>query len=160
MARHLRHYQDRGWRLDGTRSQDMCTCCYSIGCDPMSMSLAFQRKINDRLRQHRCPACGKPRGFCTCKSCLPDHGEGVKLVQTHNNRKLRKALADIKARELAAQLWRRNIERIADELGDEVAGDVSYALYRHERPELPWATVLRTAQRLGMEPSVLYPAWA
>lgn len=58
----------RGIKADGTRSQDLCTGCYSFGCDPMAMSYKFQAKIRKRLKAGLCPACGhKP---CTCKSSL------------------------------------------------------------------------------------------
>ncbi len=159
MARHLRQHADRGIKLDGTRSQDMCTCCYSIGCDPMSMSLAFQRKIHGRLRQGLCPACGKPKGFCTCKSCLPGHGEGVRLIQTHDNRKLRRARADVAARERAYRLWQRNVDALADIIGDEVCGDINVALSYHRKPDMPWSAVKDAVARLGLDAETLRYAW-
>ncbi len=157
--RHQRDYQDRGWKKNGRRSEDLCEHCYSFGCDPMAMSLAFQRKIDERLRQHRCPACGKPQGFCTCKSCLPGHGEGVKLIQTHNNKKLRRAKADVVAREKAYHLWRRNVDALASVIGDEAARDVRAALMYHRKPELPWTAVKAAIRSLGLDEDTLRYAW-
>jgi hypothetical protein len=56
----------RGIKQDGTKSRDMCSHCFSFNCDPMIMSEKFRNKINKRLKEGFCGACGhKP---CTCKS--------------------------------------------------------------------------------------------
>jgi hypothetical protein len=57
----------RGFKLNGHRSDDMCTC-FSFGCDPMAMSHKFTAKINKRLRAGLCGACGS--NPCKCKSSL------------------------------------------------------------------------------------------
>jgi hypothetical protein len=58
----------RGIKQDGTESMDLCTCCYSFACDPLSMSRKFREKIDKRLEAGLCPACG--HNPCTCKSSL------------------------------------------------------------------------------------------
>lgn len=156
--RHLRTHGDRGVKLNGDRSLDLCTGCYSFHCDPMSMSLAFQEKISRRLRQGRCPACGKPAGFCTCKSVLPGHGE-VKKIMTHNNKKLRKAERDIKLREQAFQIWSRLGDRLAGLVGDEVYGDIYIALRNHERPEQDWPCIASAVSGLDVDVKTLAYAW-
>mgnify|MGYP003335241753 CR=1 FL=1 len=58
----------RGIKKNGHKSYDLCPGCFSYNCDPMSMSFAFQSKIDKRRKQGLCPACGnKP---CSCKSSL------------------------------------------------------------------------------------------
>lgn len=58
----------RGMKLDGTPSMDMCPYCIAFNCDPMGMSLPFQKKIDTRKAQGLCPACGA--NPCKCKSSL------------------------------------------------------------------------------------------
>lgn len=58
----------RGIKLDGRRSKDMCPGCYSFNCDPMMMSWKFQDKIDRRIEEGVCPACGNDP--CRCKSSL------------------------------------------------------------------------------------------
>lgn len=156
--RHLRTRQDRGVKLNGEKSLDLCTGCYSFHCDPMSMSPAFQAKIHDRLRQGRCPACGKPKGFCSCKSVLAGHGE-VKKVMTHNNKKLRKAERDIALRERAFRIWSRLGDRIVGLIGDEAYGDIYVALKNHERPELDWPCIASAVSSLCIDVQALAYAW-
>lgn len=38
----------RGIKKDGTMSEDMCSCCLSFCCDPMTMSQAWQDKVYRR----------------------------------------------------------------------------------------------------------------
>jgi hypothetical protein len=58
--------KNRGIKKDGTRSLDMCPCCYSFDCDPMRMSFKFSMKIRRRIIAGKCPACGCVQ--CKCKS--------------------------------------------------------------------------------------------
>ena len=58
----------RGIKLNGNRSYDLCNCCYAYNCDPMTMSSKFSDKINKRLREGKCGACGSPKDNCKCKS--------------------------------------------------------------------------------------------
>jgi hypothetical protein len=55
-------------RKPRTTGQDLCRCCFSFGCDPMSMSPRFSRKIRDRFKYGLCPACG--HALCTCRSSM------------------------------------------------------------------------------------------
>ena len=56
----------RGIKKDGTMSQDMCSCCLSFCCDPMTMSQAWQDKVYRRRQANVCVSCG--HNPCRCKS--------------------------------------------------------------------------------------------
>ena len=60
--------QPRGTKLDGRKSYDMCTGCYMPFCDPFAASPLYRAKIEKRLREGRCPACGQVE--CKCKSTI------------------------------------------------------------------------------------------
>jgi hypothetical protein len=55
-------------RKPRTTGRDMCPGCIAFGCDPMTMSRAFRRKVDARQAEGLCPACG--RNPCRCKSKL------------------------------------------------------------------------------------------
>lgn len=76
----------RGIKLTGDRSYDLCPCCYAPYCDP------FLRhpKVEKRLRAGVCPACGKPKAQCGCRSSLKTKAP---IMVTHNNRKERRIRA-------------------------------------------------------------------
>lgn len=59
------------------RSYDLCPCCYAPGCDPFARHPKVERRLYDGL----CPACGKPWDLCSCKS----HKQGD-MIQVHNNK--------------------------------------------------------------------------
>ncbi len=156
--RHIRNRQDRGTKLDGTPSADLCTGCYSLYCDLASMSPEFQHKIRERLRQRRCPACGKPAGFCSCRSCLPGHGEGVKLIQTHNNKKLRRAEKAIRDREAALRAWRKSEDTLVPLMGDEAYCDIYTSLYNHEVPETDLKDLMPVLTLADIDAAMMRPA--
>lgn len=56
----------RGIKLNGRKSYDLCSCCFSYNCDPLTMSRKFSAKIRKRLKAGLCPACG--HNPCKCKS--------------------------------------------------------------------------------------------
>lgn len=58
----------RGIKLNGERSEDMCEGCCSFGCDPMSMSVEYIKKMSKRQDAGVCPSCGA--NPCKCKSSL------------------------------------------------------------------------------------------
>lgn len=66
MMRVKKKRKPRGRKLNGQRSRDMCSHCFSFNCDPMGMSRAFQAKVDRRRRQGLCGACG--HNPCRCKS--------------------------------------------------------------------------------------------
>ena len=75
----------RGIKLNGEPSYNLCPCCYSPGCDPF-----FRHpKVEQRLRAGLCPACGKPKNRCSCKSSLKAKSY---IMVTHNNRRARRGL--------------------------------------------------------------------
>lgn len=55
----------RGWKLDGTRSEDMCTCL-RFRCDPDGISPKLRAKFDKRIAEGKCPSCGN--NPCKCKS--------------------------------------------------------------------------------------------
>ena len=57
----------RGIKLNGTMSEDMCSC-YRFGCDPSGISPKLERKFNKRIKEGKCPSCGD--NPCKCKSEL------------------------------------------------------------------------------------------
>ena len=83
--RYVKPRKPRGIKLNGQPSQDLCPYCYSFGCDPCAMSLKFQSKIETRLRNGQCPACGSPINACKCKSSSKLKG-GENLFILHNNK--------------------------------------------------------------------------
>lgn len=58
----------RGIKLNGERSYDMCPCCLSFNCDPMTNSHKFQAKLDKRSDAGQCRSCGSVK--CKCKSSL------------------------------------------------------------------------------------------
>lgn len=58
----------RGIKLNGRKSYDMCTGCYMPHCDPFAASPKYREKIEKRLREGKCPACG--HYHCRCKSTI------------------------------------------------------------------------------------------
>ena len=78
--RFVKPRKKRGIKQDGTRSYDLCPCCYAPYCDP------FLRhpNVEKRLRAGLCPACGYPKDQCRCKSSLKTKRY---IMVTHNNKK-------------------------------------------------------------------------
>lgn len=140
-----------------TTGQDMCPHCYSFGCDPMSMSPAFQHKIDERLRRHECPTCGNPVGFCRCRSTMSADRAGRPVV--HNNKTLRKARALVESKETAHRTWDRNANSLSAALGETRFLKTAHALYRHEIPELPWNETEAAARACGIDPGIILPGW-
>ena len=60
----------RGHKQNGEKSYDMCPYCYLPDCDPFGGSPLYRNKIQKRLSEGRCPACGHVK--CTCKSSILD----------------------------------------------------------------------------------------
>lgn len=58
--------KDRNWKQNGKLSIDFCDYCFKPGCDPSGGSPAYRRKIEKRLDNGLCPACGQMP--CKCKS--------------------------------------------------------------------------------------------
>lgn len=75
----------RGIKLNGHKSYNLCTCCYSPHCDPMANSPKFSMMIERRKRAGVCVACGY--NPCRCKSSNTNR---VPVIQTHNNKKTKK----------------------------------------------------------------------
>lgn len=82
------------------------------------MSIKFRNRVHDRLRKGLCVACGQPKAFCKCKSnyFLP---EGTSCIQTHNNKKRRRAMAAIEAREQVYKLWYKNQYLFENTIGEK-----------------------------------------
>ena len=74
--KHIR--KPRGTKLNGEPSYNLCSCCYSPYCDPM----ARHPRVEQRLINGLCPACGKPWDLCRCNS-----HNGANTIMTHNNKK-------------------------------------------------------------------------
>ena len=58
----------RGTKLNGRRSYNLCSCCLSYGCDPLTMSDKFKEKADRRSKAGVCRSCG--HNPCRCKSTL------------------------------------------------------------------------------------------
>jgi hypothetical protein len=58
----------RGIKKDSNKSLDLCPCCYSFYCDPMTMSKKFDAKVRRRMNAGVCVSCGQ--NPCKCKSTL------------------------------------------------------------------------------------------
>lgn len=79
----------RGWKLNGERSQDMCTGCLSFGCDPFSDSYAWDKKKRKRAAAGLCKSCG--HNPCTCKSTLnKPYRKSVEDLTSKKNAVIRK----------------------------------------------------------------------
>lgn len=140
-----------------TTGQDMCPHCYSFGCDPMSMSPAFQHKIDERLRRHECPACGNPIGFCKCRSTMSANKAGRPVA--HNNKNLRKARALIESKETAHRAWDKHADTLSAVLGESRFLEASHALYRHETPDLSWLEAEAAARKCGVDLGLIKAGW-
>lgn len=81
--RFIKPRKPRGLKLSGEKSYNLCPGCYSPYCDPSLRHPNVER----RLRAGLCPACGKPKDRCSCRSSLEAK---VPIMVTHNNRKERK----------------------------------------------------------------------
>lgn len=81
--RFVKPRKPRGTKLNGDKSFDFCTYCYAPFCDPFLRPSNVER----RLRAGLCPACGKPKDRCGCKSSL---NANRPVMVTHNNRKRRR----------------------------------------------------------------------
>ena len=64
----LKKRKPRGTKLNGQKSYDMCPDCYMPGCDPFGGSKLYRDKIEKRLKEGKCPACGQVD--CKCKSTI------------------------------------------------------------------------------------------
>lgn len=69
----------RGTKLNGKKSYDMCTGCYMPHCDPFAASPKYRQKIDKRLEEGRCPACGQVK--CKCKSTILSPAEYVSKMK-------------------------------------------------------------------------------
>lgn len=78
--RFVKPRKPRGIKLSGEKSYNLCPCCYSPYCDPFLRHPNVER----RLRAGLCPACGKPKGRCSCRSSLKAKSP---IMVTHDNRK-------------------------------------------------------------------------
>lgn len=155
-----RGYHQSGWKQCGHQtSEDLCPHCYGFGCDPMSMSRAFQNRVHERLRKGLCVACGQPKAFCKCKSSysLP---KGTSCIQTHNNKKRRKAIAAVEAKERVYKLWYKNQYLFENTIGEEAANEIGYALYRHKVPTYPWDKLVPILKGAGFNPNDFAAGWA
>ena len=154
-----RGYHQSGWKLSGKQtSEDLCPHCYGFGCDPMSMSRIFQNRVHERLRQGLCVACGQPKALCKCKSnyFLP---EGTSCIQTHNNKKRRKAMDLVRAKEQAYRLWVKHQPLFELAIGEQEAEQISYALYRHQIPQYPWTKLKPVLIKAGFQPDDFAAGW-
>ena len=155
-----RGYHQSGWKQCGHQtSEDLCPHCYGFGCDPMSMSRAFQNRVHERLRKGLCVACGQPKAFCKCKSSysLP---KGTSCIQTHNNKKRRKAIAAIETKARFYQLWYKKQKQFENTIGEEIANEIGYALYRHKVPAYPWDKLVPILKSAGFDPNDFAAGWA
>lgn len=149
----------RSRKADGiSKGLDMCPTCFAFGCDPFAMSPQFREKITRRLRQKRCPCCGKPKGFCSCKSSM-DLNPGTHTIRTHNNKKLRKAERENKAKETAWLIWRKNFEQIALILGEEQAAEIDLSLRNHNVPQTRWSVVVKALNCTETDLQQLWAGW-
>lgn len=82
--RFVKPRKPRGIKKSGYPSEDMCPHCYSVGCDPFAMSANYRRKIEKRLKDGVCVACGQLP--CRCKSSLKVK---TPIMVLHNNKKER-----------------------------------------------------------------------
>ena len=57
----------RNWKQRGGLSYDWCPYCFRPYCDPLGLSPHIEKKIDKRIDEGLCPACGHYP--CTCKSC-------------------------------------------------------------------------------------------
>lgn len=164
MARMIRpRLKRRGYHETGRKryshkpSEDLCPYCFSFGCDPTAMSLAFRHKIDERLRKKLCPCCGKPKAFCTCRS-----SEKIKvptMAKAHNNRKLRKAIQTVKDKETAYTIWDKNENILTERLGKEIYTDIHYELYRHNNPKYDWQKIFEKIKDLPIDKKALQNGW-
>lgn len=69
----------RGIKLNGKKSYNMCPDCYMPGCDPFGGSKEYRQKIDKRLREGKCPACGQAK--CQCKSTMLSQTKWIKREQ-------------------------------------------------------------------------------
>lgn len=157
-TRKRRGLHGNGLKLDGvTLSLDLCPHCYAFGCDPFAMSPAFRRKIDRRRRLGLCPACGKPKAYCSCKSSL--NATTSHTIRTHNNKKLRKAKANIVAVEKAARLWADMEGELLPVLGTSLYGDIGYSFRYHQTPPIPFRDFEELMAFSGLDMGVFKPAW-
>lgn len=76
--RFIKQRKKRGLKLNGEPSYDLCSCCYSPHCNP-----SFRHpKVEKRLYDGLCPACGEPHDLCKCKSTKTNS----KIIVLHNNK--------------------------------------------------------------------------
>lgn len=75
----------RGTKLNGKQSYDMCPHYYMPHCDPFATSSKYRLKINGRLKQGLCPACGQIK--CRCKSTILSQEEFRKREDKRTQRR-------------------------------------------------------------------------
>ena len=83
----------RGIKKNGRRSYDMCPHCYSPGCDPMGASPAYRRKLDARLDEGKCPACGKVK--CTCRSTILTPAQFAERARERAKLRCRKCVFEV-----------------------------------------------------------------
>lgn len=147
-----------GLKSDGvTASLDLCPHCYAFHCDPFAMSTKFKQKIDNRRRLGLCPACGKPKAHCSCKSSL--NATTGHTIRTHNNKKLRKAQANIAAVEKAAKLWADMEDELLPVLGPDLYCGMGYSLRYHQKPPIPFRDFEELIMFSGLDTAVFKSAW-
>lgn len=150
-----RGLNQKGLKLNGTEcSLDMCPCCLSFGCDPMTMSPAFSAKIHERFRKKCCPSCGEPKDFCKCRNTT-----GPVKSLSHNNKKLKAARKLVQDKETAFRYWKSNELKLVPILGEETYQTVMESLFYHDTPELPWGKVEKLLATT-IELDKIAPGWA
>lgn len=121
------------------------------------MSPAFRRKIDLRLHLGLCPACGKPKAYCSCKSSL--NATIGHTIRTHNNKKLRNAQAKIAAVEKAARLWTDMEDELLPVLGASLHCSIGHSFRYHQTPPIPFREFEDLMMFSGLDMAVFKPAW-
>lgn len=154
-----RGYKQSGVKQDGvTLSLDLCPHCLSFGCDPMAMSHKFDNKVSNRKRKALCPCCGKPQGFCSCKSSM-NIAPGGSAIRTHNNRKMRKVMALINEKEAAAVKFNKNYDEIVAVVGDTMADKLYWDISNHNVPYIAYDQFVKAVRNSKINPSDYAVCW-
>lgn len=71
----------RSVKADGIHmGMDMCPHCIAFNCDPSSMSRKFLDKIDKRMKNKLCPACGKNPCQCKSSDSLPERPQSAHSI--------------------------------------------------------------------------------
>lgn len=154
-----RGYHQQGYKLDGrSPSEDLCPYCFSFGCDPGTMSLAFSHKIDERRRKGLCPCCGQPKAHCKCKSS-EKITPGAHTIRAHNNKKLRAAKLVIQHKEAAYKAWCKNQELLLQHISEDDWSDIAYALHYHKTPAMAWTSLVKALHGSGLDIKQFAAGW-